>query len=368
MSSGLFSRKNIIIFVFTSICLALTARYSIDKNYFNYYNNTSNSNKNDITTTATIPSGQSMTALSRTTSALKSTLPKMATNELSHAKITHRPSNTRGTANHGWLDTKHSFSFASWYDPAYESFGSLRVLNEDRVAPNNGFPTHPHRDAEIFSYILSGELTHRDSMQRKGAESADKDKFFRMRRGDVQFTTGGKGIAHSEQNEHESEWVHFLQIWATPWRRGLMPIYHTDTFPEGDKREKFVNIITPLKAGPSATPAEEKQAKAAKEGTIAVHADLVFSAGIVEPTKTLEYRVGGDGEDIVRKKESRNVYVHLTESEKWSKKGRVRLAGRDDVVLEEGDAAFVTKVNVGDVLRVESLGKTDAEVVIVDSD
>lgn len=241
------------------------------------------------------------------------------------------------------------------------------MLNEDRVAPGTGFPTHPHRDAEIFSYILRGELTHRDSMQRKGAESSDKDKFYRMKRGDVQFTTGGKGIAHSEQNEHSSDWVHFLQIWALPWKRGLPPTYHTETFSDADKREKFVNIITPLKAGPSATPAEEKEAKPAKEGTIPIHADLVFSAGILEPKKTFEYKVGGDGEDLVKSKSSRNVYVHLTESKNWDKKSKIRLAGRDTVVLSEGDASFVSKVNVGDILTVESVGETDAEVVIIDS-
>ena len=344
--------------VFT-ICLALTLKYLFEA----YYRNTT---VNEVQAELD-SSPMTSAALSRTSLAIRPVASNMA-NNLSHANITYRPSSTRGTADHGWLDTKHSFSFASWYDPKYESFGSLRVLNEDRVAPGTGFPTHPHRDAEIFSYILSGELTHRDSMQRKGAESTDKDKFYRMKRGDVQFTTGGRGIAHSEQNEHKSDWVHFLQIWATPWKRGLPPIYHTDTFTEGDKKAKFVNIITPLKAGPSATPAEEKEAKASKEGTIAVHADLVFSAGIIEPNKTFEYKIGGDGKDIVKSKSNRNVYVHLTESEKWSKKSKVRLAGREEIVLSEGDAAFVSKVNAGDVLIVESLGETDAEVVIIDSE
>ena len=148
----------------------------------------------------------------------------------------------------------------------------------------------------------------------------------------------------------------------------MPPSYHTETFPEEAKREKFVNIITPLKAGPSATPAEEKEAKAAKVGTIPIHADLVFSAGIIESKKTFEYRVGGDGEDVVRSKNGRNVYVHLTESKDWDKKSKIRVAGRDDVVLAEGDASFVSKVNVGDVLTIESVGETDAEVVIIDSD
>lgn len=356
------SLKKVTLAIIT-ISFALTVRYLLDT----YYSNNKTINKTEITINQPTEQ-QSMTSatLSRTTSALKQAATAM-TAQLPHAKITYRPSSTRGSADHGWLDTKHSFSFASWYDPRFESFGSLRVLNEDRVAPGTGFPTHPHRDAEIFSYILSGELTHRDSMQRKGAESDNKDQFYRMKRGDVQFTTGGKGIAHSEQNEHKSDWVHFLQIWATPWKRGLPPIYHTENFPEADKRKGFVNIITPLKAGPNATAAEEKEAKAAKEGTIAVHADLVFSAGIVEPKKVFEYKVGGDGEDVVTNKSGRNVYVHLTESANWDKKSKVKLAGREEIVLSEGDAAFVKNVNVGDVLTVESVGETDAEVVIVDS-
>lgn len=99
---------------------------------------------------------------------------------LSHAKIVPRKSSTRGHSDHGWLDSYHSFSFANWYDPRYEEFGSLRVLNEDRVAPKNGFPTHSHRDFEIFSYVISGELTHRDSLAGKGAKAASKDDFYVM--------------------------------------------------------------------------------------------------------------------------------------------------------------------------------------------
>lgn len=113
---------------------------------------------------------------------------------LAHAKIALRRSGERGYAEHGgWLKSFHTFSFASYYDHKFQNFGSLRVLNEDRVAPRNGFGTHPHRDAEIFSYILSGELTHRDSMIKKGAEGEQGKDFYRMKRGDVQFTTGGTG-------------------------------------------------------------------------------------------------------------------------------------------------------------------------------
>jgi hypothetical protein len=113
---------------------------------------------------------------------------------LSHIKIALRRSSERGYAEHGgWLKTYHTFSFADYSDHRFLNFGCLRVLNEDRVAARNGFPQHPHRDAEIFSYILSGELTHRDSMIKKGAEGAQGKQFYRMRRGDVQFTTGGTG-------------------------------------------------------------------------------------------------------------------------------------------------------------------------------
>ncbi|KAK7701850.1 hypothetical protein SLS64_009984 [Diaporthe eres] len=204
---------------------------------------------------------------------IKSAMPKT----LHHAKI-----------------TPHSFSFADWYDPRFSHFGSLRVLNEDRVKAQNGFPTHPHRDFEIFSYILSGELTHRDSMLQKGAEGGQSDKFYRMHRGDVQFTTGGTGIAHSEQNEHRSETVHFLQIWAIPWKRGLIPCYHTKHFPDEEKRKGFVNILSPLKAGEDASKAEEDEAKPAIEGTIPIHADFVMSAGIIAPEQKFEWKVGAN--------------------------------------------------------------------------
>jgi len=142
-----------------------------------------------ITTTPTTISTQ-QPPMSSTVNALKNTMSKA----IAHAKIVPRRSGDRGHANHGWLDSYHTFSFANYYDPRYQNFGSLRVLNEDRVDGGTGFPTHPHRDAEIFSYLLSGELTHRDSMIKKGKEGKQGDDFYRMKRGDVQFTTGGTGM------------------------------------------------------------------------------------------------------------------------------------------------------------------------------
>ncbi|KAL4757699.1 pirin family protein [Aspergillus foveolatus] len=284
---------------------------------------------------------------------------------LTHAKIIARRSADRGYAEHGgWLKTYHTFSFASYYDHRFTNFGSLRVLNEDRVAAKNGFPTHPHRDAEIFSYILSGELTHRDSMVRKGAEGAQGKEFYRMKRGDVQFTTGGTGIAHSEQNE-SSKPVHFLQIWALPWKYGLKPNYHTKTFDEGAKRKEFVPILSPLKAGVEATPNEEEEAVPAIPETIPIHADFVMGAGIIAPNGRFEWTVGSkDG--VVQKKKKRNVYVHLPMTK--GGKARIRLDSRDDAVLEEGDGAFITGVNAGDILGVESVGEAEAEVIVLDSD
>ncbi|KAL2812898.1 RmlC-like cupin domain-containing protein [Aspergillus cavernicola] len=291
--------------------------------------------------------------------------------KLSHAKIIARRSADRGYAEHGgWLKSFHTFSFASYYDHHFTNFGSLRVLNEDRVAARNGFPTHPHRDAEIFSYILSGELTHRDSMLAKGAEQraqeeGDGKQFYRMKRGDVQFTTGGTGIAHSEQNESRDKAVHFLQIWALPWRNGLKPQYHTRTFDEAAKRAGFVHILSPLAAGREATRAEEDAAVAKIAGTIPIHADFVMGAGIIGAGGRFGWGVGG-GEGVVEKTKRRNVYVHLPMTK--GGRARVRLDYREDAVLEEGDGAFITGVNAGDVLGVESIGEVEAEVIVLDSD
>jgi quercetin 2,3-dioxygenase len=281
---------------------------------------------------------------------------------LHNAKITPHRSGTRGHSDHGWLNTYHSFSFADWYNPKFNSFGSLRVLNEDRVKPNTGFPTHPHRDFEIFSYLLSGELTHRDSMLQKGREgNASSDRFYRMHRGDVQFTTGGTGIAHSEFNEHDKDTVHFLQIWAVPWKRGLAPRYHTRHFDDEAKRQAFVPILSPLKAGTEATAEQEKTAEPTLPDTIPIHADFAMSAGLIAPGTTFEYTVGAKATNATKRK----VFVHVPMMH--GGKAKVRLDGRDDAVLSEGDGAFVEAVNAGDKLAVESVGEAEAEVIVLDT-
>jgi redox-sensitive bicupin YhaK (pirin superfamily) len=226
-----------------------------------------------------------------------------------------RRSNERGMADHGWLRSQHSFSFAEYFDEEHVQFGALRVINEDRVAPGRGFGTHPHRDMEILSYVLEGELVHRDSM---GNGSI-------IRPGDVQRMSAGTGVFHSENNPSPDKPVHFLQIWIRPDRMGVTPGYEQKTFEASEKRGRLRLVVS----GDGA------------EGSVTVHQDARMYAGLFDGGESGELDVAA----------GRRIYVHVV-------RGELVVQGTR---LTAGDALKLT-----DVSRLAIRDGRDAEVLVFD--
>lgn len=226
-----------------------------------------------------------------------------------------RPAADRGLANLGWLDSRHTFSFGSYYDPDQIGFSDLLVINDDRVQPGRGFDTHGHRDMEIFSYVLEGALEHKDSM---GTGAV-------IRPGEVQMMSAGSGIRHSEFNPSREEPVHFLQIWIIPDRQGVSPRYQQRRFEDAEKRGKLRLIISPDGA----------------EGSLSVYQDARIYAGLFD----------GREEQVLTLPADRYAYVHVAG-------GALEVNGQR---LTTGDGARLRRV------REISFGQGEnAEVLVFD--
>jgi quercetin 2,3-dioxygenase len=229
--------------------------------------------------------------------------------------LTLRRSAERGHAQHGWLESRHTFSFADYHDPAHMGFGPLRVINEDRVQPGKGFGTHGHRDMEIISYVLDGQLEHKDNM---GTGSI-------IVPGDVQRMSAGRGVLHSEYNPSRSAPVHFLQIWIEPDVTGIAPSYEQKAIAADLKRGRFALIASPD----------------GRDGSVTIHQDARIYAGLFDGAEAASHDVAP----------GRRAYVHVA-------RGSVSVNGNR---LEAGDAAAIA----GEVaVRVEA--GADAEVLLFD--
>lgn len=232
--------------------------------------------------------------------------------------ITIRKASERGHFDHGWLDTYHTFSFADYYDPKWMGFRTLRVINEDRVKPSEGFPTHAHRDMEIITYVLEGGLEHKDSMKNGSV----------IVPGDVQRMSAGRGVTHSEYNHSKSEPVHFLQIWIVTEKKGIEPGYEQKSFTDQEKSGKLRLIAS----------------RDGREGSVIVHQDTDLYATILSPGDSVEHTL----------KPGRQAWVQVARGEAIV--GGQTLAAGDGAAVSE-EASF----------RIEGvLADQDAEVLVFD--
>ncbi|MDN3920172.1 pirin family protein [Roseateles violae] len=231
-------------------------------------------------------------------------------------------SSDRGYADHGWLKSFHSFSFADYYDPKRMGFGPLRVINEDRIAPGTGFGTHGHRDMEIISYVLDGELAHKDSMGNGQAGGAHAGV---IQPGDVQRMSAGTGVMHSEFNNAPNQTTHFLQIWIMPDQRGVTPGYEQKRFEVADKRGRLRLIAS----------------RGGEQGSVHIHADAKLYAGLFDGDESAELALAP----------GRVAYVHLV-------RGALTVNGQ---ALAGGDA-----LQISDVAQLQIAGGRDAEVLVFD--
>ena len=236
--------------------------------------------------------------------------------------ITLRKSSDRGLADHGWLKSQHSFSFADYHDPKHMGFGNLRVINEDRIAPGTGFGTHGHRDMEIVSYVLAGELAHQDSLGNGQVGAAVRGV---IRPGDVQRMSAGSGVRHSEFNHAPNDSTHFLQIWIEPNVQGIEPGYEQKHFDAGSKQG-----VLRLVASPDG-----------RDGSVTIHADAAIYSGLFNAAQAVRREL-----DPARK-----TYVHVV-------RGSVAVNGH---ALQGGDAL---RFEDESILTIDH--GIDAEVLVFD--
>lgn len=278
-------------------------------------------------------------------------------------EVTVRPSGKRGHADHGWLNSYHTFSFAGYQDSRFSNFHSLRVINEDRVSGGEGFGTHPHSNFEIFSYVVGGALSHRDSMGNKEI----------IRRGEVQFTSAGSGMMHSEFNAHQTEPVHFLQMWVKPHYKAMniKPAYQTRNFTDADKSGKLCLIVAPEAGYGSANSVVGGPADVQPKGSVThaevsgsgaptpawIHNDIRVYASILSPGQKLTHNVAA----------GREAYVHViqdvTSFDAEANLTGLKLNGQR---LGSGDGAFLkaakSQADSAFSLALEGAGEKGAKV------